>query len=58
MDRQEIRIGEVVYLNSGSPKLVVVRADLWTVKVSWMSGEVVQSAEFPTECVRFDKPTE
>ena len=52
-----MKIGDVVYLKSGSPELTVTDVYLENVQVMWISeNDVVQRASFPKACLVVEKP--
>jgi uncharacterized protein YodC (DUF2158 family) len=69
MKREEIKIGDVVYLNSGSPRLTVenINDEFQTVagklmvetqiRVTWVGHDnCIQAANFPSECLTTTRP--
>ncbi len=48
---EEIRIGDAVHLNSGSPDLKVIAWDARKVVVEWHNGTDLEIALFPRVCV-------
>ncbi len=55
----EPTVGQLVYLNSGSPPLTITEVyDDETVEVAWIDGQLApQSTSFPTVCLT-EVPTE
>jgi len=52
-----IKIGDTVTLNSGGPPLTVVFVFLdGNIQVTWMNEGCVNSANFPTACVKLIQP--
>ena len=51
----KFKIGEIVYLNSGSPAMTVIAMSMADpdnpmVTASWLDGTSLNSATFPPEC--------
>jgi uncharacterized protein YodC (DUF2158 family) len=51
METNEVRVGDTVYLNSGSPALIVTEVIVPQVKVTWDSGDGILSHIFPVASV-------
>jgi uncharacterized protein YodC (DUF2158 family) len=57
-DEIDLRIGDIVLLNSGSPDLTVTNIDGANVTVTWNDGSCIQSSTFPRACIRVKPKTE
>jgi uncharacterized protein YodC (DUF2158 family) len=56
MTEKPLQIGEIVYLNSGSPAMTVTIMVFDGVRVSWMDGRQNRSARFPSVALTRKKP--
>lgn len=55
----EVKVGDVVYLNSGSPHLTVTNISIDirnSVEVSWMDDGELRKAIFDMACLRDTEP--
>jgi hypothetical protein len=52
MTAEELRIGDVIYLNSGSPPLTVINPSDGNCQVTvvWLAENKIQAAAFPAVC--------
>ena len=48
---KKIKIGDIVYLKSGSPRLTVEEIDGDEARVSWISDGTLQKSYFPLLCL-------
>lgn len=54
---KDLEIGEIVYLNSGSPPMTVAEiSSSDNVEVVWMSGHEERTSVFPCACVTRQDP--
>jgi len=53
-----MEIGDIVYLNSGSPPLTVIAKKANLIRVGWIWTDLYSEALFPEICLRTTPPTE
>lgn len=57
MTKDEPKVGQVVYLNSGSPPLIVTN-NHEPITVCWLNAQgYLQKAEFPAVCLTTERKT-
>jgi len=50
-----LRVGDIVHLNSGSPELIVVAIDSKHAKVEWIDGHLTLQQVFPCACLKHSR---
>jgi uncharacterized protein YodC (DUF2158 family) len=48
---QQLKVGDVVRLNSGGPELIVTEVHEKAVRVAWWNGNEIDAHIFPVQCV-------